>query len=58
MKDFFKKYPEAKPLWKVGDKHFLNHARHQADVYANTMGLQVEIVEPPSRKKKVADAAE
>jgi hypothetical protein len=58
MKDFFQKYPSAKPLWKVGDKTWLHHAREAAEMYAAQTGLLLEEVQATAPKKAKADKKE
>jgi len=44
MKQFFKKYPKAPGLWKVGDRFFLHTFKAQAQDYATRTGQQLEEV--------------
>lgn len=42
MDDFFKSFPEAKSIWRAGDRYFLFHAKGAAELYAAQAGLKVE----------------
>lgn len=64
MNNFFEKYPNAKPLWKVGDKTFLNYQKQQAVFFANQSGQKLEEMvkqevvkeSPKPRRRKKTDS--
>lgn len=43
--EFFKQYPNAKPLWRVGNKTYLHHAKVKAELEAAMTGQSVEILQ-------------
>lgn len=50
-KEFFKKYPSAKSLWKVGDKYFLHHAKDKAELCAAHSKQKMKEVKAPKQAK-------
>lgn len=64
VKKFFQSYPGAKPLWKVGNKYFLNSRRDLADIHARRTNELIEEVSGPApapakkEQKSVSDGTE
>jgi len=53
LEKFFKTYPDIKyPVWKVGDRFFLNSHEKTAKAFARKTGQVVEMVEKPAKATK------
>lgn len=51
MKDFFKRYPNAEFIYKVGDKYYLSHAGDQAYQASRITGNELEVIKNPKYLK-------
>lgn len=51
IQQFLEQYPDIKyPVWKAGDRFYLNSRKADAEAYAAKTGQVVEMVEKPAPK--------
>ena len=55
VKRFFKQYPKAPRLFKVGDTYYMDHQRRAAEMQARIEGIGVEEIPNPKLKPKVKE---